>query len=184
MNFILAGIANLQTFVSAAIAAIVSVSVVFLSRRSETKKHLETLRTIAYVDFVRAVASSAVLQKGRHGGPPASEEDFLKGNELGMLFADAKARIALYGSKSVVTALAKFLRAGPVLDSPERAKEFIAICQKMRNDTRPWPGKVTDHDAHFLLFSSDLENPLIGPNAGESSDPKKGNSQKRMVTNR
>lgn len=167
-------IAGFQTFVSAAIAAIVSVSVVFLSRRSETKKHLETLRTTAYVDFVRGVAGWLVLNKH----PIDSKENFLRGTELTMLMADAKARIALYGSKSVVSSLAKFLRAGVVLDSPERAKEFTAVCQKMRSDTRPRPGNVTDHDAHFLLFGFDLQSYLLGRNAGESSGPKSANSQK------
>src|SRR5690348_3619994 len=83
-----------QYLVPALIAAIVSVMVVFLSRRSETKKHLELLRTTAYVDFVRGVAGLAVLQKR----PIDTKEEFLKGNELTMLVADAKARIALYGS--------------------------------------------------------------------------------------
>ena len=158
MHFVPASVANLQSFVSAAIAAIVAVSVVFLSRRSETKKHLETLRTTAYVDFVRAVASFVVLQKGRHGRPPASEEDFLKGNELALLLADAKARIALYGSMEVISSLAKFLRAGLVLDSPQRVRDFTSICQKMRSDTRPRPGAASDHDVEFLLFGSDVEH--------------------------
>lgn len=72
------------------------------------------------MDFVRGVASLAVLQKK----PLDSEAEFLKGNELIMLVADAKARIALYGSTSVVSSLAQFLRGGVVLDTPERAKEF------------------------------------------------------------
>ena len=148
-------------WVPAVIAAVVSLAVVFLSRRSETKKHLESLRTTAYVDFVRGVAGLAVLQKG----PIDSKEEFLKGAELTILVADAKARIALYGSTSVVSSMANFLRAGVVLDSPERGKEFTAICQKMRGDTRPRPGRVTDHDAHFLLFGFDLESYLIGRNA-------------------
>jgi hypothetical protein len=151
---ILAGIANLQSFVSAAIAAIVTVSVVFLSRRSETKKHLESLRTTAYVDFVRGVAGLAVLNRRTVD----SHEEFLKGQDLTILVADAKARIALYGSISVVSSLAKFLRAGLVLDSPQRCREFTSICQKMRNDTRPKPGAAEDHDVEFLLFGSDVKH--------------------------
>lgn len=149
--------------VPALIAAIVSISIVFLGRRSETRKHLESLRTTAYVDFVRGVAGLAVLQKR----PVDSKEDFLKGNELIMLVADAKARIALYGSKSVVSSLAKFLRGGVVLDTPERAREFTAICQKMRTDTRPRLANVTDDDAHFLLFGLDLESYLHGSGASK-----------------
>jgi len=140
-------------WVPAVIAAIVSIAIVFLSRRSETKKHLESLRTDAYVDFIRGVAGLAVLQS--HS--PEGEKDYLRGVELTALVADAKARIALYGGESVVSSLATFLRAGAVLDSTERATEFTAICQKMRNDTRPRPGNISDHDAHFLLFGLDME---------------------------
>jgi hypothetical protein len=151
---VLASIANLQSFVSAAIAAIVTVSVVFLSRRSETKKHLESLRTTAYVDFVRGIAGLAVLNRRTVD----SHEEFLKGQDLTILVADAKARIALYGSIAVVSSLANFLRAGLVLDSPQRFRDFTSICQKMRSDTRPRPGVVNDHDVEFLLFGSDVEN--------------------------
>lgn len=145
-----------QYVVPALIAALVSIAVVFLSRRSETKKHLESLRTAAYVDFIRGVAGLAVLQKR----PIDSESDFLRGQDLTMLVADAKSRIVLYGSKSIVSSMAHFLRAGNALDTPKRAKEFTAICQKMRSDTRPRPGRVSDYDAHFLLFGFDLESYL------------------------
>lgn len=149
---VLSSVANLQSFVSAAIAAIVTVSVVFLSRRSETKKHLESLRTTAYVDFVRGVAGLAVL----HSGTIDSYDEFLKEQDLIILVADAKARIALYGSMAVVSSLANFLRAGLVLDTPQRLRDFTAICQTMRSDTRPRPGGVNDHDVHFLLFGADV----------------------------
>jgi hypothetical protein len=139
--------------VPALVAAIVSFAVVFLGRRSETIKQLQVLRTAAYVDFIRAVAGLAALQKE----PVQEREHFLKGSELIMLLADAKSRIAIYGSESVVAAMATFLRAGSVLDSPERANEFTAVCQKMRHDSRPKPGEVTDQDVHFLLFGFDMK---------------------------
>jgi hypothetical protein len=151
--YILASIPNLQPFVSAAIAAIVALVVVFLSRRSETKKHLESLRTTAYVDFIRGIAGLAVIYRR----PIDSQEVFLKGQDLTILVSDAKARIALYGSVRVVSSLAKFLRAGLVLNSPERFKDFTSICQQMRSDTRPRPGAVSDHDVEFLLFGADVE---------------------------
>jgi hypothetical protein len=135
------------------VAAVVSVSVVFLGRRSETIRQLQVLRTAAYVDFIRAVAGLALLQK-----TPASmheKEDSEKGKELVMLLADAKSRIAIYGGESVVSSMANFLRAGSVLDSPERANEFTAVCQKMRRDSSPKPDEVSDRDVHFLLFGFD-----------------------------
>lgn len=139
--------------VPAFVAAIVSLAVVYLGRRSETIRQLQILRTAAYVDFIRAVAGLAALQKE----PVQEREHFLKGSELIMLLADAKSRIAIYGSESVVSAMANFLRAGSILDTPERAREFTAVCQRMRNDGRSKPGAVTDHDVHFLLFGFDMK---------------------------
>lgn len=163
----------LQYFVPALIAAIVSISVVFLGRRSETKKHFELLRTTDYVDFIRGIAGLANFQKHPLD---SDEEDFLKGKELIMLVADAKARIALYGSRSVASSLAQFFRAGVVLDTPERGREFTAICQKMRADTRPRPGRIADNDAHFLLFGFDLESYLLGRSAHNTGNPNEANS--------
>jgi hypothetical protein len=140
--------------VAAFVAAVVSLSVVFLGRRSETLKHLQSLRTSAYADFIRAVAGLAVIQKE----PVQQREHFLKGWELKMLLAGANARIAIYGSNTVVSSLAEFLRGEPVLDSPQRAKEFAAVCQKMRADTRPRLHKVSDQDMHFLLFGFDMKD--------------------------
>jgi hypothetical protein len=144
---------NVGVIVPALVAAIVSISVVFLARRSETIRQLQALRAAAYVDFIRAVAGLANLQKDTL----QEKEHFLKGWELTMLLADAKARIAIYGSESVVSSMANFLRAGSVLDSPERAKEFTAVCQKMRADGRPKTDRVTDQDTHFLLFGFDIK---------------------------
>jgi hypothetical protein len=142
--------------ISAIVAAIVSVAVVFLSRRSETIKHLQSLTIGAYVDFIRAVEGLGVLQHEAI----QSKEHFAKGWELNMLLAEAKSRIAIYGSKSVVGTLAQFLRGGNVLDSPERAKSFTAVCQVMRGDTRPTLGKIADSDMHFLLFDYEIKDYL------------------------
>ena len=142
--------------VSAIVAASVSVSVVFLTRRSETVKHLQSLKTAGYVDFIRGVAGVAVLQKGSI----ECREDCLKEGEFVTLVADAKARIAIYGSNAVVTSMAQFLRGGAVLNTPERARAFTAICQQMRNDSRPRLAAVTDEDVYFLLFGSDMKQPM------------------------
>ena len=77
--------------ISAAVAAIVNFSVVFLTRRSETIKHLQSLRTAACVDFMRCVSTLANI--GHE--PVQSEEHFQKTWESRLLLADAKARIAI-----------------------------------------------------------------------------------------
>ncbi len=137
--------------VSALVAAIVSISVVFLGRRSETIRQLQALRTAAYVDFIRAVAGLAILQRDTL----LDKDHFLETREMTLRLADAKSRIAIYGSQSVVSSMASFLRAGFVLNSPERLKEFTAVCRKIREDGKPSPGQVADRDVHFLLFDSD-----------------------------
>jgi hypothetical protein len=142
--------------VSAVVAAVVSLSVVFLSRRSETIKHLQSLRIAAYVDFIRAVAGLGVLQHEAI----QSKEHFVKDWELRMLLADAKSRIAIYGSESVARSLAQFLRGGNVLDTPERARAFTGVCKEMRGDTRPKLGEITDSDMHFLLFGYETKDNL------------------------
>jgi hypothetical protein len=140
--------------VAAAVAACVSIIVVLLSRRSETIKHIESLRTAAYVDFIRGVASLGVLSKATI----PSKEFALKQWEFLMLVADAKGRIAIYGTAPVVTALTEFVRGGSTLDSPERTAQFTSICQMMRNDSRPRAGRVADGDVHFLLFDYEMND--------------------------
>ena len=140
---------------TAVIAAIVSLTVVFLTRRSETIKHFESIRTAAYVDFIRGIAGLAIMQRST---VQEGKEQFLRGMESKIFVADAKARIAIYGSEPVVSSLANFLRGGTILDTPERAKEFTAVCQKMRCDGRPRPKKVTDEDIHFLLFDLEMKD--------------------------
>jgi hypothetical protein len=140
--------------IAAAVAAIVSVSIHFLTRRSETIKHVQSLRTAAYVDFIRGVSALASIAHE----PVQSKEHFMKEWESRLLLADAKSRIAIYGSKAVVSSLANFLRGGVLLDSPERMKAFTGVCQTMRTDSRPGPGSATDQDVHFLLFDADMNN--------------------------
>ena len=146
----------MDQIVSAMIGAAVVIIAVLLTRRSETMKHFQSLRTAAYADFIRGVAGLAVMQRRS----PQSEEEFIKGQEMVVLVADAKARIAIYGSQSVVGSLASLLRGGQTLDSPERTQAFTEICRKMRNDRSAKRGKVTSHDMHFLLFNLDLKDYL------------------------
>jgi len=140
--------------VAATTAVIAAVVTVLLTRRSETIKQLQTLRITAYVDFIRAVAGLASIQQA----PVQSKEHFEKQFELTTMLADAKARIAIYGSNSVLTALAELLRGGYLLTG-ERARAFTSVCQLMRRDTRPRLGRVSDRDMHFLLFDSEISKP-------------------------
>jgi len=71
-----------------------------LSRAAEKERQVQTLRTEAYVDYLRFVAAAAHLR---------SDED-LRDAERDA--ANAKTRIAVYGSSQVIGALAQFEKAG------------------------------------------------------------------------
>lgn len=149
----------MDQIISAAVAAIVSIIVVLLARRSETIKQFQSLRAAAYADFIRGVAGLAVMQQR----DPQSGGEYLKGKEMMILVADAKSRIAIYGGGNVVASLAGFLRGGAVLDSPERAEKFTDVCRQMRNDRSTRPGRATNEDMHFLLFNLDPKDYLKEP---------------------
>jgi len=71
--------------VSVSVSAIVSILVVFLGRRSETVKLQQSLKTTAYVDFIRGVAGLAILQSHTVQDQELQRE----GWRLRMLVADA-----------------------------------------------------------------------------------------------
>jgi hypothetical protein len=92
----------------------------WLSRNAEARKQLELLRSQAYVDYLRAVAKAA------HASSSDAQRSALADA------ADAKARIAVYGSARVVQALAAFEQAGPTLDNPRSIACFLAVVSAMR----------------------------------------------------
>jgi hypothetical protein len=76
-------------------------------------KQVGLLRSAAYVDYLRSIARLA-HSSTREGRSAALVEA-----------ADAKARIAIYGTKSAVGALARFEEAGAVLDNPSAIECFV-----------------------------------------------------------
>jgi hypothetical protein len=119
----------------------------YFSRASDTRKQLETLRTTAYIDFIRSVSALATYQRLNN---PAMA------GEAELLMTDAKTRIAVYGSNAVVNAIAAFWRGGAVLDTPERMRAFTGILQKIRTECLPPAQAVLDREINQLLFSEDL----------------------------
>jgi hypothetical protein len=112
----------------------------WLSRSAETRKQLALLRSQAHVDYLRAVAKAA----------HASSQDARRVAVTDA--ADAKARIAVYGSTAVVHALARFEEAGPALDNARSTECFLCLVAAMRKTA----GEVSPRD---------LELVLIGPQA-------------------
>ena len=98
----------------------------FFTRHLDNQKHYRELRTKAYTDYLKCVSEYANLGKQRQ-----SQE----GRELAAKTADAKCRIALYGSSSAISAFAEFERLGATMNTPEQCVIFTRMVSIMRNDS-------------------------------------------------
>lgn len=113
------------------------------SRRIETRKQLATIRTQAYVDFLKACAQGAIL----------SEAEPDRRRECLVLVIDAKARIAVYGTEPVLAALAEYERHGANLSDPRTQEAFIRLCQLMRRETTPGRHEAEADWMRIVLFN-------------------------------
>jgi hypothetical protein len=117
----------------------------FFSRSGERRKHLEALKSQAYVDYMRCVAQLAKVERG----------DIKKFSELSAETADAKTRVCMYGSTKVIRTLADFAKGGSVLDSPDSFERFLEICHEVRRENFG--------DAGAVVAPEDLSIVLFGP---------------------
>lgn len=92
----------------------------FFARLSEKSQQLALLRNESYVDYLRAVAKSA------HSNSSSEKATAL------MEATDAKTRIAIYGSRKVIKALAEFEKAGAKLNNERSTSSFFDIVNAMR----------------------------------------------------
>lgn len=67
--------------------------------------------------------------------------------------ADAKTRLAVYGTSSVMAELAKFERAGAVLDNPTAIDAFVALVGAMRQKD-----SAEAEDMKHVLFGAVLSS--------------------------
>ena len=117
----------------------------YLSSTSlERRKHLSSLRAAAYADYFRAVSSLAT--EGRSSAAVSA-------------LADAKSRICLYGSPSVLTRLAQLERNGANLASPEARTAILYVVAEARKDTTFNGASVADADLSVILFGPDPTAP-------------------------
>lgn len=115
-----------------------------LGRRADDRRALGQRRQDAYSDYLQALSlSSHQTEVG----------------DLGKAFrlaADAKTRIAVYGSKAVVAALADYIRAG---ETGTEGAELVHLCGAMRADL-PAFEELSESEP---LTASDLRCVLLGP---------------------
>ena len=115
----------------------------YLSRTDNAQKHLQELRVTAYTDYLQCVAENA-SSRARLGDP-----------ELLARITDSKTRIAVFGSPNVVEALSRFESAGPVIDSTEKERLFLAIAEQMRADSALKSDGTESGDLKMILFGHD-----------------------------
>ena len=115
----------------------------FFTRHLDRQKHHRDMRTTAYMDYLRCAAERANLGKQRQSS---------EGREISAKLADAKCRICLYGSSSVVEAFARFEQLGSAMNTSEQRAAFIDMVTIMRRDS------TDDHQ----IKSSDFETVLLG----------------------
>lgn len=96
------------------------------TRHLDNQKHHRELRTKAYTEYLSCVCEHANLGRQRQ-----SQE----GKELAARTADAKCRICLYGSSSVVAAFAEFETLGATMNTEEQRAAFTRMVSIMRNDS-------------------------------------------------
>jgi hypothetical protein len=114
----------------------------FFSKSGERRKQLETLKTQAYVDYLRSAAQIGHLGRS----------DSNKRIEILAALADAKARICIYGSAKVIEALASFEKAGSDLNSLNSRQKFLAVCIEMRTQGLGESKVVEEQNLKMLLF--------------------------------
>jgi hypothetical protein len=105
-----------------------------LDRRAERRRQAQEVRFAAYVDFLKAVAGLA-QERTRENLAQA---------------ADAKTRIAIYGSKSVAEQLSRFLAASGSLATGEGRDSLVPVVETMRREARC--GDLSRADIKNLLF--------------------------------
>lgn len=116
----------------------------WFSRSAERNKAIEALRAQAYVDYLSGVAALAHVVN--------VDDVRVADRDL----ADAKARIAVYGSPEVIGALARFEESGAILARGQDVKPFLSVVANMRSEL-PFVG---ERDMELLLLGrSDKVSP-------------------------
>ena len=108
-----------------------------LGRSLETDRQLMVQKGQAYADYFKAVALAAT--KGRVA-------------EANGLAADAKTRICIYGSPSVVKRLAEFERSGAIIESEESQVAIAELLREMRADMTRGAPQLDQEALRWALF--------------------------------
>lgn len=118
---------------------------------AEREKDLREIRRKAYVDFLHAQVKWDSAQYAT-----SEEESRQFSEDYREKTAEARKRIAVYGDKAVVEALAKYWRnhfdRKICPGTYEKIGDDVSIYQRMREDVMPGDELVNDEDMMMLLF--------------------------------
>jgi len=123
----------------------------YLTLDSERQKALRDTRRKAYVDFLH---SHVIWDSAQSATSEKDKQEITK--EYYKKTAEARKRIAVYGNKAVVEALANYWRIyfqrRDCSGSHDRVKDDVAIYHSMREDIMPGSEQVSDADMMMLVF--------------------------------
>jgi hypothetical protein len=109
----------------------------YFGRTLEGRKQLALQRAQAYVDYFKAVALVA-----QHGG----------GKDHLAMVADAKVRVCIYGSPTVIRCLSAFESAGAVINTTDGAAAIMELLRAMRNDTGMGDSGIGQQDFQRIVL--------------------------------
>lgn len=118
-----------------------------LTRRTEQFKHLQSLRSAAYSDFLRGFARVGRAQSDAM----RDERSLLEELEGRVIVTDSRSRIAIYGGKNVVHAFSKFIGLGTQTHTPQGMQAFAELCMLMRAEAGM--ERASFEDISQVLFS-------------------------------
>jgi hypothetical protein len=124
--------------ISSMLGVVLGVGLQFFSGRAlESRKQFGLQKSQSYVDYFKAIALLA--QNGQT-------------KEHLALAADAKVRICLYGSATVIEHLHRFERAGAALDGLESQSIIVDLLKAMRRDIGKIDRELADNAVQRILF--------------------------------
>ncbi|MDD5087278.1 MAG: hypothetical protein PHI18_00570 [bacterium] len=117
---------------------------VFAQKMERQKRNAELIAS-AFSDFVEGIARAKFA---------VQSEDLSEQLEALSLQTEAKVKLCVYGSPSVVQALASLERTSMKMSDPNAANALISVCRTVRNEVYKKKHAVDDADIQVILFGT------------------------------
>ena len=120
----------------------------------ESRKQLMNQRVQAYADYMRALATSATIKSFD------IKEQVRNQQETARLATDAKMRMCVYASPSVIRCIGRFEAAGANANTKEGRDAILQLAKEMRQDLAVKGKKVSNLEFRAFIFGNtdDLAN--------------------------